>query len=181
MLKIGTEHNLAGIGTTGHNRVKLQKLTDFKCLIAFDVVECPETIAACVTSSAASSTVDLRAALPAVAVATAAYLPIADARANMYISETNIGHPSIFSFLLVWALIASLLLNVGQAYAACHRPRRRSSESASVSSIGVQSQCTYTRWHKTPRFHLLPSGYTTRAATPALPLVQTSRAYSAAH
>jgi hypothetical protein len=76
----------------------------------------------------------------------------------MCINETSIGHPSIFSLLLAWALIASLLLNVGQAYAAYYRPRRRSRESASVISIGVQSQCTYTRWHKTPRIHLLPSG-----------------------
>jgi hypothetical protein len=76
----------------------------------------------------------------------------------MCINETNTGHPSIVSLLLVWALIASLLLNVGQAYAAYHRSRKRSSESASVSSIGVQSQCTYTRWHKSARFHFLPSG-----------------------
>ena len=158
MQKIGTEDNLADIGTKGHNREKLQKLIELNSLIAVDVEEHPETIAACATSSAASSSVDLRAVLTAVAVATAADLPIANARAIMCISETNIGHPSIFSFLLVWALIASLLLSVGQADAAHHRPRRRSSESASVSSIGVQSQCTYTRWHKTPRFHFLPSG-----------------------
>ncbi len=158
MLRVGTDDNLADIGTKGHDKKKLQRLIGLNNLIAMDVEEYPETIAACATSSAASSTVDLRAGLSAVAVATAAYLSIDDARANMCIVETNIGHPSIFSFLLVRAMIASLLLNVGHAYAAYYRPRRRSSESASVSSIGVQSQCTYTRRHKTPRFHLLPSG-----------------------
>jgi hypothetical protein len=77
MLKIGTEDNLADIGTKGRDKEKLQKLIELNSLIAFDVEEYPETIAACATSSAASSTVDLRAALTAVAVATAAYLPIA--------------------------------------------------------------------------------------------------------
>ena len=119
-----------------------------------DVEEYPETIAACATS-ANSSTVDLRAALAAVAAATAAYLPIAEAGDHC---ANAVGHSSFVDILLVWALIASLLLNVGQAYDAYRaRPRRRSSESASV-IIGVQSQRTYTRWDKTPRLHLLPRG-----------------------
>jgi hypothetical protein len=60
MLKIGTEDNLADIGTKGHNRETPQKLIELNSLIASHVEEHPETIAACATSSAASSTVDLR-------------------------------------------------------------------------------------------------------------------------
>ena len=154
MLKVGTEDNLADIGTRGHDKEKLHRPTGLKKLIAMDVEKHREAIAACVTSTASSS-LDLRAALTAVAVATAAYLPIAEARGH--ITVNTVGHSSFFTALLVWALIASLLLNVGQAYVAYRRPRRRSSESASV-SIGVQSQCTYTRWHNAPRCHVLSSG-----------------------
>ena len=100
----------------------------------------PETIAACATS-AASSSVDVRAALTVVAVATAAFLPLADARGQIDISVRTAEHPSTFVVLLVCALFASLLLDVYQAYVANLRPRRCSSESASVNS-GVQSQCT---------------------------------------
>ena len=60
MLKVGTDDNLADIGTTGHDREKLQRLIGSNSFIAMDVEEYPETIAACATS-ATSSTVDLRA------------------------------------------------------------------------------------------------------------------------
>ena len=86
MLKVGTEDNLADIGTKGHDKEKLQRLIGMNNLIAIDVEEYPETIAACATS-AASSTVDLRAALTVLAVATAAYLPIAEARAQFCIND----------------------------------------------------------------------------------------------
>ena len=143
MLKVGTDDNLADIGTKGHDREKLQRLIGLNSLVAIDVEEYPETIAACATS-ATSSTVGLRAALAAVAAATAAYLPIAEARDHCV---STVGHSSFVNVLLEYALIVSLLLNVGQAYDAYRaRPRRRSSESANV-SIGVQSQCTYTRWN----------------------------------
>ena len=98
----------------GHDREKLQRLIGLNSLVAIDVEEYPEIIAACATS-ATSSTVDLRAALAAVAAATAAYLPIAEARDQCV---STAGHSSFVNVLLVWALIASLLLNVGQAYAA---------------------------------------------------------------
>ncbi len=71
MLEVGSDDNLADIGTSGHDREKLQRLIGLNSLIAIDVEEYPETIAACATS-AASSAVDLRAALLVVAVATAA-------------------------------------------------------------------------------------------------------------
>ncbi len=138
MIKVGTEDNLADIGTKCHDREKLQRVIGLNNPIAIDVEEHPETIAACATS-AASSAADLRAALIAVAVATAAYLPMTDARAQFCINVESGSPASIFPALLVWALIASFLLNVGQAYLAYHRPRRRSIESANV-SIGVQSQ-----------------------------------------
>ena len=125
MLKVGTDDNLADIGTKGHDKEKLQRLISLNSLIAMDVEEYPETIAACATS-AASSTMDLRAALIAVAVATAAYLPIAEASSQFCINDNSVSHASIFPALLVWALIASLLLNVGRAYVAYHRPLRRS-------------------------------------------------------
>jgi hypothetical protein len=111
----------------------------------------PKTIAACATSVAPSS-LDVRAALTAVAAATAAFLPLAEARGH--ISVRSAEHPSIVSILLVCTLIASLLLNVVLAYYAYQRPRRRSRESANV-HIGVQTQCTYTRWCKAPRFKLV--------------------------
>ena len=113
----------------GHDKEKLQKLVGLNSLVCLDVEQHPETIAASVTSD--ESRIDLRAALAAVAVATAAYLPIAEARGHCV---NPVGQSSIFPALLAWALIASLLLNVGQAYDACRaRPRRRSNESASVS------------------------------------------------
>ena len=56
-----TDENLADIGTKGHDMEKLQRLTGLNNLSAMDVESYPETIAA---------------ALTAVAVATAAYLPI---------------------------------------------------------------------------------------------------------
>jgi hypothetical protein len=45
MLKIGTEDNLADVGTRGHTKNKLQKPIDLNSPIAYDVEEYPETIA----------------------------------------------------------------------------------------------------------------------------------------
>ncbi len=119
-----------------------------------NVAGCPVTSAACATGAAPSS-LDVRAAETAVAVATAAYLPIAEARGH--ISVTAAEHPSIVYALLACALIASVMLSVYLACVLSRRPPRRSSESATV-NIGAQSHCTYTHWSDTPKFHLLPSG-----------------------
>ncbi len=71
MLKVSTEDNLADIGTRGHDNEKLTKLVDVYNLACLDVEQCPETIAASVITSGTLS-IDLRAALAAVAVATTA-------------------------------------------------------------------------------------------------------------
>ena len=60
MLKVGTDDNLADIGTKGHDREKLQRLVGLNSLICLDVEQCPETIAASVASGTSSK--DLRAA-----------------------------------------------------------------------------------------------------------------------
>ena len=105
----------------------------------------PETIAAGATITSASvapSSADVRTALTAVAIATAAFLPFAEARGQ--ISVTAAEHPNVLMIMLVCALVASLVLNVFQGYDAHHRrPRRSTSESASLNigmNVGVQSQ-----------------------------------------
>ena len=72
---------------------------------------------------------------------------------------TTAEHPNVLMIMLVCALVASLVLNVFQGYDAYHRrPRRSTSESASLNvgtSVGVQAQCTYTRWTNNPRFKVI--------------------------
>ena len=77
MLKVGTDDNLADIGTEGHDKVKLEKFAFLNNLVDMDVEIYPETIAA--SASLGSASLHLRAALFALATATAAYLLVGEA------------------------------------------------------------------------------------------------------
>ena len=73
MLKVGTEDNLADIGTRGHDKVKLEKLSKLNNPIGMDVEEHRGAIVASVANvSSVKSSTDLRAALAAVAIVAAA-------------------------------------------------------------------------------------------------------------
>ena len=86
MLKDGAEDNLADIGTTGHDKAKLEKLSKLNNLIDMDVEEYHEAVVASVANvSSVKSSSDLRAALAAVVVAASAYLPPAEATAQICI------------------------------------------------------------------------------------------------
>ena len=142
MLKVSTEDNLADIGTKGHDREKLGHLIALNSLIRMNVDNHPGTIAAGATitnAGAAPSSADVRTALTAVAIATAAFLPLAEARGQ--ISVRTAEHPNVLMIMLVCSLVASLVLNVFQGYDAHHRrPRRSTSESAGWSvgmNVGV--------------------------------------------
>ena len=156
MLKVNTEDNLADIGTKGHDKDKLRHLIALNSLIRLNVENYCETIAAGATitsASAAPSSSDARTALTAIAIAAEAFLPLAEARVQ--ISVTAAEHPNALMIMLACALVPSSVLNVFQGYDAHHRrPRRSTGESAGLSVgmiVGVQSQCTYTRWTKNPR------------------------------
>ncbi len=76
MLKVGTEDKLADIGTRGHDKVNLEKLSKLSNLIDMDVEEYQEAVVASVANvSSVKSSSDLRAALAAVVVAATANLP----------------------------------------------------------------------------------------------------------
>ena len=160
MLKVSTADNLADIGTKGHDRDKLRHLIALNSLIRLSVENYPETIAAGATiksAIAAPSSADVRTALTAVAIATAAFLPFSEAR--VHISVRAAEHPSVLMIMLVCALVASFVLSVFQGYDAHRRqPRRSTSESAGLSAginVGVQSQCTCTRWTYNPRLNVI--------------------------
>jgi hypothetical protein len=145
MLKVSTEENLADIGTKGHDNEMLNKRVGLNNLVCLDVDQCPETIAASATTSGMSS-IDLRAALSVVAVATAAYMPLAGASAQICTIESSSAQcTSVSAYVLACILVASVMLNIILAALVCRsQPRRRKPETA---TIGVQSQCTYTRWN----------------------------------
>ena len=125
MLKVSTEDNLADIGTKGHDREKLGHLIALNSLIRMNVENCPETIAAGATIASASAA----PSSPAIDIATAAFLPLAEARGQISVTATE--HPSVLMIMLACALVASLVFNVFQGYDAHHRrPRRNTSESA---------------------------------------------------
>ena len=80
MLKVSTEDNLADIGTNGHDWDKLRRLIALNSLIRLSVENYPEAIAAGATITSASfapSSSDVRTAPTGIAIATAAFLPLA--------------------------------------------------------------------------------------------------------
>ncbi len=82
-------------------------------LACLDVEDYPETIAASATSDKPS--IDLRAGLVALAVATVGYLPLAGASAqNCSLEDTYSAYCSSANYdVLVCCLVVSLLLNIG--------------------------------------------------------------------
>ncbi len=97
-------------------------------LLGPDVEQCPETIAASATSDKSRAHMCTDESIPS-------------AKGN-YVS-------SLFACILVASVVLNIFLGAALASAYRRHPWRQSTESV---SIGVQSQCTYTRWCKTPRF-----------------------------
>ena len=93
----------------------------------------PETIAASVITSGTSN-IDLRAALAAVTVATAAYMHLAGASAQICTNESISAQcNNVSAYVLACILVASMMPHIILAALACRsQPRRRKPESATI-------------------------------------------------